>query len=70
MVRLRVKHSTLFRAPSPLFQFQYGAIKSSFAGGGMASNNLFQFQYGAIKRVSLLQWLMHQYRISIPVWCD
>ena len=56
LVRLREKHGILFVLEIIRFQFQFGAIKSSFLRKSWKYSNIFQFQFGAIKRWLGLNW--------------
>ena len=49
MVRLKGKTYNVYFIICYVFQFQYGAIKGSFAPPVNPLINEFQFQYGAIK---------------------
>ena len=56
MVRLKVECCTVRCHRYIGFQFQYGAIKSSFILNRNQLSILFQFQYGAIKSTQSAIW--------------
>ena len=49
LVRLEVPNSKMQIAESFVFQFQTGAIRSSYVRGVMEGRDQFQFQIGAIR---------------------
>ena len=52
-----------------LFQFQSGAVKSSFAHSDNFFNLSFQFQSGAVKSKATIVAYPCPNRVSIPKWC-
>ena len=70
MVRLKGKRQQDKKNGFLLFQFHYGAIKSTFGEFCQMNTFKFQFHYGAIKSVLYLCSVKCLCSISIPLWCD
>ena len=70
MVRLKGGRLGICNAPSHLFQFHNGSIKSEFYPDDMVGVVRFQFHNGSIKSVKRRACDTLYVHVSIPQWFD